>query len=246
MRRLSSFIVVVFAITALSCSGPKDGKYSITLLTTNDVHGTFFDSTYVGGNVKKSLYGIKYVVDSIRKAEGPENVLLVDAGDIVQGDNAAYYFNYVDTLSPHIYPRLAKYMGYDVVVLGNHDIEAGHPVYDRLAKEMKAEGIPLLAGNAVRNDNGQRYFPIYTIVKRHGLKIAVLGYDNANIAGWLPERLWSGMKFQSLIPLVQQDVDMVVAKEKPHLVVVAVHTATGDGDQGETSPCRSSCAYGYG
>ena len=230
MRRLSSFIVVVFAITALSCSGPKDGKYSITLLTTNDVHGTFFDSTYVGGNVKKSLYGIKYVVDSIRKAEGPENVLLVDAGDIVQGDNAAYYFNYVDTLSPHIYPRLAKYMGYDAVVLGNHDIEAGHPVYDRLAKEMKAEGIPLLAGNAVRNDNGQRYFPIYTIVKRHGLKIAVLGYDNANIAGWLPERLWSGMKFHSLIPLVQQDVDMVVAKEKPHLVVVAVHTATGDGD----------------
>ncbi len=230
MRRLSSFIVVVFAIAALSCSGPKDGKYSITLLTTNDVHGTFFDSTYVGGNVKKSLYGIKYVVDSIRKAEGPENVLLVDAGDIVQGDNAAYYFNYVDTLSPHIYPRLAKYMGYDAVVLGNHDIEAGHPVYDRLAKELKAEGIPLLAGNAVRNDNGQRYFPIYTIVKRHGLKIAVLGYDNANIAGWLPERLWSGMKFQSLIPLVQQDVDMVLAKEKPHLVIVAVHTATGDGD----------------
>lgn len=180
--------------------------------------------------MKKSLYGVKYVVDSIRTVEGQDNVLFVDAGDIVQGDNAAYYFNYVDTLTPHIYPRMAKYMGYDAVVLGNHDIEAGHPVYDRLVKEMKAEGIPLLAGNAVRNDNGQRYFPIYTIVKRHGLKIAILGYDNANIAGWLPERLWSGMKFQSLIPLVQQDVDMVVAKEKPHLVIVAVHTATGDGD----------------
>ena len=230
MRRLSSFIMAASAVAAISCSGPKDGNYSITLLTTNDVHGTFFDSTYVGGNVKKSLYGVKYVVDSIRTVEGQDNVLFVDAGDIVQGDNAAYYFNYVDTLTPHIYPRMAKYMGYDAVVLGNHDIEAGHPVYDRLVKEMKAEGIPLLAGNAVRNDNGQRYFPIYTIVKRHGLKIAILGYDNANIAGWLPERLWSGMKFQSLIPLVQQDVDMVVAKEKPHLVIVAVHTATGDGD----------------
>ncbi|MBR5660100.1 MAG: bifunctional metallophosphatase/5'-nucleotidase [Bacteroidales bacterium] len=230
MRRLSSFIAAASLIAAVSCSGPRDGSYSITLLTTNDVHGTFFDSTYVGGNVKKSLYGVKYVVDSIRRAEGPENVLLVDAGDIVQGDNAAYYFNYVDTLTPHVYPRMAKYMGYDAVVLGNHDIEAGHPVYDRLVRDMKSERIPLLAGNAVRNDNGQRYFPIYTIVKRNGLKIAVLGYDNANIAGWLPERLWSGMKFQNLIPLVQQDVDMVVAKEKPHLVIVAVHSATGDGD----------------
>lgn len=224
---LSAFIL---AVGLASCAGPKDGTYSLTLLTTNDVHGTFFDSTYVGGNVKRSLYAVKYVVDSVRAAAGEENVILVDAGDIVQGDNAAYYFNYVDTVTPHVYPRIAKYMGYDAVVLGNHDIEAGHPVYDRLARDMKEQGIPLLAGNAIRNDNGQRYFPIYTILKRHGLKIAVLGYDNANIAGWLPERLWSGMKFESLIPLVQQDVDEVIAREKPHIVIVAVHSATGSGD----------------
>lgn len=36
-------------------SGPKDGEYVIQLLTTNDVHGTYFDSTYVGNGVKKSL-----------------------------------------------------------------------------------------------------------------------------------------------------------------------------------------------
>lgn len=230
MRSILSILSAAVIAAAVSCSGPKDGTYSLTLLTTNDVHGTFFDSTYVGGNVKRSLYAVKYVVDSVRASVGDENVILVDAGDIVQGDNAAYYFNYVDTLTPHVYPRIAKYMGYDAVVLGNHDIEAGHPVYDRLVRDMKAEGIPLLAGNAIRNDNGQRYFPVYTILKRHGLKIAVLGYDNANIAGWLPERLWSGMKFESLIPLVRQDVDEVIAKEKPHVVIVAVHSATGTGD----------------
>lgn len=230
MRSILSILSAAVIAAAVSCSGPKDGTYSLTLLTTNDVHGTFFDSTYVGGNVKRSLYAVKYVVDSVRASVGDENVILVDAGDIVQGDNAAYYFNYVDTLTPHVYPRIAKYMGYDAVVLGNHDIEAGHPVYDRLVRDMKAEGIPLLAGNAIRNDNGQRYFPVYTILKRQGLKIAVLGYDNANIAGWLPERLWSGMKFDSLIPLVQQDVDEVIAKEKPHIVIVAVHSATGSGD----------------
>ena len=87
-----------------------------------------------------------------------------------------------------------------------------------------------LAGNAIRNDNGKPYFPLYTVIKRHGLKIAILGYDNANIAGWLSERLWSGMKFENLIPLVQQDVDKVIAKEKPHVVIVATHTATGSGD----------------
>lgn len=230
MKHISTAILVAAAFLAACCSSPKDGTYSFRLLTTNDIHGTFFDSTYVGGNVKKSLYSIKYTVDSVRADVGKENVILVDAGDILQGDNAAYYFNYVDTVTPHVYPRMAKYMGYDAVVLGNHDIETGHAVYDRIARDMKALKIPFLAGNAIRNDNGKPYFQTYTILKRHGLKIAVLGFDNANIAGWLSERLWSGMKFENLIPLVQEDVDKVIAKEKPHVVVVAVHTATGSGD----------------
>ncbi len=227
-RHLTSIIAAV--IIAVSCSGPKDGNYSFTILTTNDVHGTFFDSTYVGNNIKKSLYAVKWTVDSVRNAAGEENVILIDAGDILQGDNAAYYYNYVDTVAPHVYPRMAKYMGYDAVVLGNHDIETGHAVYDRIDRDMKALKIPFLAGNAIRNDNGKAYFQTYTILRRNGLKIAVLGYDNANIAGWLSERLWSGMKFENLIPLVQQDVDKVIAKEKPHVVIVAVHSATGSGD----------------
>ena len=223
-------LILAAALVAASCSRPKDGSYSFRILTTNDIHGTFFDSTYVGGNVKKSLYSVKWTVDSVRSSAGEDNVILIDAGDILQGDNAAYYFNYVDTITPHVYPRMAKYMGYDAVVLGNHDIETGHAVYDRVARDMKAQKIPFLSGNAIRNDNGTPYFQTYTILKRHGLKIAVLGYDNANIAGWLSERLWYGMKFVNLIPIVQQDVDRVIAKEKPHVVIVAVHSATGDGD----------------
>lgn len=227
-RHLSLILAAV--VVAASCSRPKDGTYSLRILTTNDIHGTFFDSTYVGGNVKKSLYSVKWTVDSVRASVGKENVVLIDAGDILQGDNAAYYFNYVDTITPHVYPRMAKYMDYDAVVLGNHDIETGHAVYDRVARDMKAQKIPFLSGNAIRNDNGTPYFQTYTILKRKGLKIAVLGYDNANIAGWLSERLWYGMKFVNLIPIVQQDVDRVIAKEKPHVVIVAVHSATGDGD----------------
>ena len=230
MKAIRITSILAAAIIAASCSGPKDGTYSLRLLTTNDIHGTFFDSTYVGGNVKKSLYCVKYMVDSVRADAGEENVILLDAGDILQGDNAAYYFNYVDTVTPHVYPRMAKYMEYDAVVLGNHDIETGHAVYDRVARDMKSNKIPFLAGNAIRNDNGKPYFPLYTVIKRHGLKIAILGYDNANIAGWLSERLWSGMKFENLIPLVQKDVDKVIAKEKPHVVIVATHTATGSGD----------------
>lgn len=212
------------------CCGPKDGEYVLHLLTTNDIHGTYFDSTYVDSRLHPSLVNVKYYVDSIRTAAGKDNVILIDAGDFLQGDNAAYYFNFVDTETPHIYPRIASYMGYDVVVAGNHDIETGHPVYDRIAKQFKSLHIPFLAGNAVRNDNGKPYFPVYTIVRKQGVKVAVLGFDNANIKAWLNESLWSGMHFESLLPYVQEQVDKVIAKEKPQVVIVAVHSGTGEGD----------------
>jgi len=225
-----TLILAASLLALAACRGPKDGDYELRILTTNDVHGCYFDSTYVDATLKKSLLAINYYVDSVRNAAGRDNVILVDAGDFLQGDNAAYYFNYVDTLTPHVFPRMLKYMDYDAVALGNHDIETGHPVYDRIKAQFEEYGIPLLAGNAIRNDNGKPYFQTYTILRKGGLKVAVLGYENPNIKAWLDEGLWSGMTFSSLIPLVQQDVDRVRAEEKPQVVIVLVHSGVGKGD----------------
>lgn len=221
---------VFFGVFLSACGGPKDGTYTFELLTTNDMHGCYFDSTYVGSRIKPSLYAVKRIVDSVRTAAGAEHVLLVDAGDVLQGDNAAYYYDYVDTLSPHIFPRMAAFMGYDAVTVGNHDIEAGHPVYDRVRKELEACGIPFLAGNAIRTGDGKPYFRAFRLIEREGIRILVLGYTNPNIPNWLSERLWSGMTFESLLPRVQEDVDRLRRAYRPHLVVVSVHSGTGKGD----------------
>ena len=170
---------------------------------------------------------VSHYVDSVRAASGEENVIFIDAGDCLQGDNAAYYYNYVDTVSRHLYARIAEYMGYDAIVAGNHDIETGHNVYDRIMREMD---VPFLAANAVRTDNGRPYFQDYVIVRRHGLKIAILGFTNPGIPGWLSEELWSGMEFRSLLPYVQEYVDKVISEERPDVVVAAVHSGTGNGD----------------
>ena len=215
---------------SLSCSHLSDGEHTLVVLTTNDVHGTWFDSTYVGNGVRKSLFAMNWYIDSVRVAEGADNVVLVDAGDCLQGDNAAYYYNYVDTATPHIFPRLMEYMKYDAVAVGNHDIETGHAVYDRVTADLEKAGADFLAGNAVRNDDGSTYFPLYKIIRKAGLKIAVLGYTNANIKAWLSEDLWSGMHFVSIADIIQRDVDMVRSKEKPDVVIATMHSACGQGD----------------
>ena len=229
MKKLPILLLCIAA--CLSCSHKlKDGEYTLTVLSTNDVHGTWFDSTYVGGGIRKSVFALNHYIDSVRKADGPENVLLVDAGDCLQGDNATYYFNFVDTTSTHLFSRIMEYMKYDAVAVGNHDIETGHQVYDKVTRELKAAGADFLAGNAVKNDGSGTYFPLYKMVEKAGLRIAVLGYTNANIKAWLAEEIWSGMHFVSIADIIQRDVDYVIKKEKPDVVVASMHSACGKGD----------------
>lgn len=227
MKRLA---ILLTAALAISCGRTlRDGEYTLTVLSTNDVHGTWFDSTYTGG-ARKSLFAVNTYVDSVRRADGAENVLLIDAGDCLQGDNAAYYYNYVDTETEHLFSRLVAYMKYDAVIAGNHDIETGHRVYDRVATELKESGIPFLAGNAVRDDGNGSYFPLYTMVDKAGLRVAVLGYENANIDAWLSQEVWSGMHFELIASRIQADIDLIRKKEIPDVVVAVLHSATGKGD----------------
>ncbi len=226
MKRYIAFLIAAAAMLS-SCCGPEDGEYTFRLLTTNDVHGRYFDSLYVEDGTTNALTNVSWYVDSIRVAEGAENVILLDAGDCLQGDNAAYYFNYVDTLSKHLYARMVEYMGYDAVIVGNHDIETGHKVYDRMVRTME---VPFLAANALRTDDGKAYFEEYVTLKRHGLNITIIGFTNPNIKGWLAPGLWEGMTFESLLPFAQETVDRITAREKSDVVIVAVHAGTGEGD----------------
>lgn len=222
---------VIYAILAAAvmsaCCGPKDGEYTFRILTTNDVHGRYFDSLYVTDGTINALTNVSWYADSIRTAAGEENVILLDAGDCLQGDNAAYYFNYTDTVSKHIFARMVEYMGYDAIAVGNHDIETGHKVYDRMVETME---VPFLAANALRTDDGRPYFQEYVTLKRHGIRITVIGFTNPNIKSWLSPLLWEGMTFESLLPMVQQVVDRVREEEESDVIIVLTHSGTGEGD----------------
>jgi len=229
MKRILFLAASTAALLLLfSCSQPRQVR--IEILTTNDVHGRWFDEPYEGGPQRGSLLAVNTVVDSVRAAAGSDRVILIDAGDCLQGDNAPYYYNYVETEAPHLFPRLMAYMGYDAVCVGNHDIETGHPVYDRVRRELEDAGIPFLGGNAIDAASGKPYFTHHTLIEREGVRILLIGYTNANIRAWLDESLWKGMRFEALLPLVQGEVDALREELHPDAVIVATHSATGQGD----------------
>lgn len=203
------------------------GNCTVTVLETTDVHGNYFDSLYNGTARKCSMASIASYLEKVREEEEIEPVL-IDCGDNLQGDNAAFYYNFVDTADIHIVTDYMKYLGYDAVVVGNHDIEAGHSVYDRVCRNSE---IPYLAANAVYEsgpDAGKPYFRPYTVVERGGIRIAVIGMTNANIKSWLPEEKWDGLDFIRISDIAQDITNEVLEKEKPDFVILAVHSGTGE------------------
>lgn len=228
-----------------SCStGKPDGEYMIEVYSQNDVHGRYFDSLYVGGKEhRSSMANVAGFIKERRRAIGEDQVVLIDAGDNLQGDNAAYYFNYVEVpasaadTTRHLFSRIVNYLKFDAVVVGNHDIETGHPVYDRIKRELK---MPYLAANAVKTDgSGESYFQPYTVLDKNGIRIAVIGMTNPNIKKWLARSLWDGMDFLPIQNIADSVITAVIAKEKPHLVVLAIHAGLGDGTVGDNeNPAR--------
>ncbi|OCH34692.1 bifunctional metallophosphatase/5'-nucleotidase [Aliivibrio fischeri] len=157
----------------LSLSGyaaAADGDIvDVTILGTSDIHGHFMPWDYASDklNMKGSLSQIATKVKTIRDEQ--ENVILVDAGDTIQG-------NFVETFKDEpIDPMMLGFneMKYDIWVLGNHEFDFGLNVLNRSLTQFKGTS---LGGNIKRKD-GNPFLPAYKIIEKNGIKIGVIGMD---------------------------------------------------------------------
>ena len=89
----------------------------INIIETTDVHGVIFPFDFVENKpLDASLASLSTMLSELRTNNS--NVLLLDNGDILQGQPAVYYYNFVDTLSPHICASVMNYMGYEAATTG--------------------------------------------------------------------------------------------------------------------------------
>lgn len=222
-----AFTSILFLSVLLSCQ-PDREAVELKLIETSDVHGAAFPVELMSGDsTSNSLAHVYNYVSQQREAYG-DRLILLDNGDLIQGDPSSYYYNFMDTASPHLYAEILNFMGYDAATVGNHDIEAGHPVYDRLVKQFN---FPWLAANAVREDDGSPYFQPYTIIMKEGIRIAVLGLITPAIPRWLPENLWDGMYFEPLVKSAQKWVDVIQREEAPDMIIGLFHAGADTVDR---------------
>ncbi len=204
--------------TPVSASSEKE--VTLKLIETSDVHGCYYPYDFIRRHsVQGSLARVSALVGEMRKTYG-NRLILMDNGDILQGQPVAYYYNYIDTTSVHVVADMLNYMHYDVATMGNHDIEAGHAVYDRWVSQCK---FPVLGANIMDVKTGKTYLPPYKVIEREGVKVVVLGLITPAIPSWLPEQLWSGLRFEDMETSARKWVKWIQEKEKPDVLIGLFH-----------------------
>lgn len=204
----------------------KTKTVNLRIIQTSDVHGSFFPYDFINRKAKEgTLARVSTYVNSLRKTYG-SNLILLDNGDILQGQPTCYWCNYIQPELPNVAAQVINFMGYDAEAVGNHDVETGHNVYDKWIKEVKC---PMLGANIIDTKTGKPYVKPYTIINREGLKIAVLGMLTPAIPNWLNEKLWQDMRFEEMTMSARKWVKYLQDNEKPDIIIGLFHSGKSGG-----------------
>lgn len=225
MKKLTIlFISLIMSVCSTNAKKPK--TVTLKFIETTDVHGMFFPTNYTTGKaVGGSMARVSSYVKSQRTTYG-NNLILLDNGDILQGQPTNYYWNFIDTQDENIAASVVNYMGYDAQTFGNHDIETGHNCYDKWNREVKC---PILAANMINAETGNPYTNPYKIIEREGVKIAILGMTTPAVPNWLNESLWSGIRFEEMVSCTRKWVKTIKEKENPDLIIGLFHSGLKGG-----------------
>ncbi|MBD5337414.1 MAG: bifunctional metallophosphatase/5'-nucleotidase [Bacteroides sp.] len=199
----------IFALGAVALLGTllTASAKDLVILHTNDTHSLIEPGADGMGGVLQR----KAIIDSVRAAE--KNVVLVDAGDVVQG---TLYFKYFK--GDVEYP-LMNMMDYDVRILGNHEFDNG---LDELAKYYKdAKGARLSANYDFSNTPAKGIFEPYTIKKIDGKKIGFIGI-NIDPASLISKQNYEGLVYRDAIEEANKTAALL-KKKGCDLVVAVTH-----------------------
>ena len=227
--QISSFPIKRNPKRKLQDSRSKD----IIILHTNDVHCGVQDKIgYDGLMLYKKQMMAKY-----------QNVLLVDAGDHIQGGTIGLITNGEAIID------IMNKIGYDAVTLGNHEFDYGIPQLEKLNKSLNGGYISTnycFKANKTSTVNGKTVYnsiyPAYKIIEAGDKKIAFIGVatpqtltktslvtitdNNGQVYDFLTDTI-NGV--YQLFDAVQKQVNEVKSKGANYVILLA-HLGTG-GDE---------------
>jgi len=226
---------LLLAVLLPAAPPPATQTVTVTVLATTDTHGFLYPWDYFTRQpAPRGLAAAATLVAQVRR-ETP-HTLLVDCGDTIQGSPLESVHQAAvragETRSPDPMMLAMNRMGYDAMVVGNHDLNFG---LENLAAARRAARFPWLSANTT---GASPPFAPYVVKTIGGVKVAVIGVTTAAIPQWEKPDNVRGLAWLAPEEGVRRAL-LELEREKPDVVLAAVHggldrdPATGERRPGE-------------
>ena len=234
MTKKNMILAAMMLLTTSLAAATTTKTIKLKVIETSDIHGHFFPYDFMEKKpIKGTLVRVNTYVKKQRQQYG-DHLLLIDNGDILQGQPCVYWSNYVMPQDENLAASVINYMKYDAETVGNHDIEPGHKVYDKWIREVRC---PLLGANIVvpGASGSTRPFRTYGDIQPYsvhyieGVKIVVIGMLTPSIPNWLNESIWKGMEFEEMVSCAKKWMKYIQENEQPDLVFGLFHSGYDGG-----------------
>lgn len=206
----------------------------ITILATTDIHGNILGYNYDKGESFNNS-GMNRIYSYIKQVKSENlNTLVVDNGDIIQGNTLTdeMYSNKKDEKHPVI--SAMNFMGYDAMVLGNHEFNFGLDLIKSLEKQ---SNFPFLSANVAYRESGEDFVKTHTIINCGGVRVGIIGLTTPNVPRWVGN-LVKDLNFHDLgetayryVSEIRGKVDIIMVMA--HASMVSEHDKKNERDAAE-------------
>ncbi|WEK05232.1 MAG: bifunctional 2',3'-cyclic-nucleotide 2'-phosphodiesterase/3'-nucleotidase [Candidatus Devosia phytovorans] len=206
----------------------------LRILETTDLHVAVFAYDYFADapNDTMGLARTASIIESIRAEAG--NSLLVDNGDIIQGNPMGDYIAYEKGLDGNVHPVIAAMntLGYEAATLGNHEFNYGLEFLD---KALAGADFPFVSANLVKGElaanvlDDETYIQPYLIIDKEltdgsgaakSIKIGLIGFVPPQIMTWDAANLTGKVNTRDIVETAQAYIPRI--KEEGADIVIAL------------------------
>jgi len=206
----------------------------LRILETTDLHVAVFAYDYFADapNDTMGLARTASIIEAIRAEAG--NSMLVDNGDIIQGNPMGDYIAYEKGLDGNVHPIIAAMntLGYEAATLGNHEFNYG---LEYLDKALAGADFPFVSANLVKGDlaadplSDETYIQPYLIVEKEltdgagatkTIKVGIIGFLPPQIMTWDAAHLTGKVNTRDIVETAEAYVPKM--KEEGADIIIAL------------------------
>jgi 2',3'-cyclic-nucleotide 2'-phosphodiesterase (5'-nucleotidase family) len=210
--------ILGLALTMLALTGPpalaKQAEIDLSILHVNDTHGHIIPYLDKSIDPERHVGGAEYLAKMVEqeRAANPDGTILLSAGDMFQGTPISNLFHGKPVI------EIMNFLHYDAMALGNHEFDWGQHVLQDI---IHSASFPVVSANIYKGGGHIKGVKPYVILKRKGIRIAVIGLTTPETRYSTKAENVAGLTFENPEKILPSLIRQVKAQGASMVIVLS-------------------------